>query len=85
MVAPIPDSVSAVHNATNATRDMESDFEAGQDVKFREISIDNVDSNPKVIHIQKICACQLIYYTGLSTVSFCAGRLSYNSLAERKG
>ncbi|KAM3704829.1 hypothetical protein ACJW31_03G035600 [Castanea mollissima] len=42
---PIPDSV-AVHNATNATRDPESEFEAGQEGKIREIVMDNVDSEP---------------------------------------
>ncbi|XP_061348426.1 acyl-CoA-binding domain-containing protein 4-like isoform X3 [Gastrolobium bilobum] len=33
----IPDSVSAVHNATNATRDVESEFEAGHEGKIWEI------------------------------------------------
>uniref|UniRef100_A0A2N9FZU8 Protein kinase domain-containing protein n=1 Tax=Fagus sylvatica TaxID=28930 RepID=A0A2N9FZU8_FAGSY len=42
---PVPDSVSAVHN-TNATRDLESEFEAGQEGKIREIVMDNVDSEP---------------------------------------
>ncbi|KAJ9131421.1 hypothetical protein P3X46_035081 [Hevea brasiliensis] len=45
---PVPDSVSAVHNATNATnatRD-ESEFEAGQEGKIREIVMDNVDPEP---------------------------------------
>ncbi|KAL7259527.1 hypothetical protein ACSBR1_005423 [Camellia fascicularis] len=41
---PVPDSVSAVHNAT--TRDVESEFEAGQEGKIREIVMDNVDSDP---------------------------------------
>ncbi|KAK4796295.1 hypothetical protein SAY86_028621 [Trapa natans] len=53
IMAPIPDSVSAVHNATNATRDMESDCEAGQDGKFREISVDNSDSNPKGAKVEE--------------------------------
>lgn len=48
MENPVPDSVSAVHNVTNPTRDMESEFEAGQDGKIREIVMDNVDSEPKV-------------------------------------
>ncbi|KAA8545143.1 hypothetical protein F0562_019968 [Nyssa sinensis] len=43
---PVPDSVSAVHNVTNPTRDVESEFETGQDGKIREIVVDNVDSEP---------------------------------------
>ncbi|XP_007030970.2 PREDICTED: acyl-CoA-binding domain-containing protein 4 [Theobroma cacao] len=46
MEAPVPDSVSAVHNATNPTRDLESEFEVGQEGKIREIVVDNVDSEP---------------------------------------
>ncbi|XVE89660.1 hypothetical protein DITRI_Ditri20bG0013500 [Diplodiscus trichospermus] len=44
--APAPDSVSAMHNATNPTRDLESEFEVGQGGKIREIIVDNVDSEP---------------------------------------
>lgn len=44
----MPDSVSAVHNATNATRDVESEFEVGQEGKIREIVVDNIDSIPMV-------------------------------------
>ncbi|GAB4835811.1 acyl-CoA-binding domain-containing protein 4 [Ancistrocladus abbreviatus] len=44
METPVPDSVSAVHNATNATRDLESELDAGQDGKIREIVMDNVDT-----------------------------------------
>ncbi|XP_042507612.1 acyl-CoA-binding domain-containing protein 4-like [Macadamia integrifolia] len=40
----VPDSVTALHNTTNATRDVESEFEAGQEGKIREIVVDNVDS-----------------------------------------
>lgn len=47
---PVPDSV-AVHNATNATRDLESEFEAGQEGKIREIVMDNVDSEPVVCNL----------------------------------
>ncbi|GKU97722.1 hypothetical protein SLEP1_g10827 [Rubroshorea leprosula] len=46
MEAPVPDSVSAVHNATNPTRDLESEFEVGQEGKIREIVIDNNDQEP---------------------------------------
>ncbi|KAF7817911.1 acyl-CoA-binding domain-containing protein 4 [Senna tora] len=45
---PVPDSVSAVHNATNATRDVESEFEAGYEGKIREIVVDNVDPRTTV-------------------------------------
>ncbi|OMP03319.1 Acyl-CoA-binding protein, ACBP [Corchorus olitorius] len=41
MEAPVPDSVSAVHNHTNPTRDLESEFEVGQEGKIREIVMDN--------------------------------------------
>ncbi|XP_047341084.1 acyl-CoA-binding domain-containing protein 4-like [Impatiens glandulifera] len=42
----VPESVSAVHNATNPTRDLESELEM-QEGKVREIIMDNVDSEPK--------------------------------------
>ncbi|XP_031131140.1 acyl-CoA-binding domain-containing protein 4-like [Ipomoea triloba] len=45
---PVPDSVSAVHNATNPTRDLESELGTGQDGKIREFTMDNVDSEPMV-------------------------------------
>lgn len=54
MESPVPDSVSAVHNATNATRDVESE-EMGQEGKIREIVMDNVDSEPVVIIYCRIC------------------------------
>ncbi|XP_074312254.1 acyl-CoA-binding domain-containing protein 4-like isoform X1 [Silene latifolia] len=41
---PVPDSVSAVHNATNSSRNFESELDAGQDGKIREIVMDSVDS-----------------------------------------
>ncbi|XWS42393.1 hypothetical protein CRYUN_Cryun16bG0010700 [Craigia yunnanensis] len=43
---PVPDSVSAVHNATNPTRDLDSEIEVGQEGKIREIVMDNVDTKP---------------------------------------
>ncbi|GLT50456.1 hypothetical protein SLA2020_239420 [Shorea laevis] len=43
METPVPDSVPAVHNATNPTRDLLSEFEVGQEGKIREIVIDNND------------------------------------------
>ncbi|XP_039021792.1 acyl-CoA-binding domain-containing protein 4-like isoform X1 [Hibiscus syriacus] len=43
MVTPVPDSVSAIPNATNPTRDLESEFEVGHEGKIREIVMDNVD------------------------------------------
>nr|DAD38027.1 TPA_asm: hypothetical protein HUJ06_008668 [Nelumbo nucifera] len=41
---PVPDSVAGLHNAENVARDMESEFEVGQEGKIREIVMDNVDS-----------------------------------------
>ncbi|XP_076952865.1 acyl-CoA-binding domain-containing protein 4-like [Bidens hawaiensis] len=35
------DSVSGAQNATNGTRDVDLEFEAGQEAKFREISVEN--------------------------------------------
>ncbi|KAE8675398.1 Acyl-CoA-binding domain-containing protein 4 [Hibiscus syriacus] len=52
MEAHVPDSVSAVHIATNPTRDLESELEVGQEEKIREIGkireiiMDNTDSEP---------------------------------------
>lgn len=48
--APVPDSVSAIINATNATRDVESE---GQEGKMREIAMDNVDLEPMVRGFEK--------------------------------
>ncbi|CAI9102179.1 OLC1v1000405C3 [Oldenlandia corymbosa var. corymbosa] len=45
---PVPDSVSAVHNVTNPTRDVESEFETGQDGKIREIVMDSEPMAKKV-------------------------------------
>lgn len=59
METPVPDSVSAVHNATNATRDVES--EAGQEGKIREIVMDNVDSEPMVCDIENLFHTSLKY------------------------
>ncbi|KAG6434149.1 hypothetical protein SASPL_105771 [Salvia splendens] len=53
MERPVPDSVSAVQNFTNATRDVESDFETGQDGKIREIVMDNNDAEPKTTKIEE--------------------------------
>ncbi|XP_076916254.1 acyl-CoA-binding domain-containing protein 4-like [Bidens hawaiensis] len=38
---PALDSVSGAQNATNGTRDVDLEFEAGQEAKFREISVEN--------------------------------------------
>lgn len=48
METRVPDSVSAVQNVTNATRDVESEFETGQEGKIREIVMDNLDAESKV-------------------------------------
>lgn len=53
METTVPDRVSVVNNATNATRAVESDFEAGQEGKIREIVMDNIDSQPKVLRYWK--------------------------------
>lgn len=45
---PLPDSVSAIQNNTNPTRDLESELEVGQEGKIREIVMDNVDSEPLI-------------------------------------
>ncbi|XP_011648837.1 acyl-CoA-binding domain-containing protein 4 isoform X2 [Cucumis sativus] len=45
MATPVPDSVSAVHNITNPTRDVESEFEGAQEGKIREIVMDNIESD----------------------------------------
>ncbi|KAK9215577.1 hypothetical protein WN944_007582 [Citrus x changshan-huyou] len=45
---PVPDSVSAVQNNSNPTRDLESELEVGQEGKIREIVVDNVDSEPLI-------------------------------------
>lgn len=63
---PVPDSVSAIQNNTNPTRDLESELEVGQEGKIREIVVDNVDSEPLVCGLriamrQKDCTiCQFI-------------------------
>ncbi|XP_043721442.1 acyl-CoA-binding domain-containing protein 4-like isoform X2 [Telopea speciosissima] len=44
MEMAVPDSGTALHNTTNATRDIESEVEAGQEGKLREIIMDNIDS-----------------------------------------
>lgn len=45
--SPVPDSVSAVNNAT--TRDIESEIEVSQESKVREIVMDNVNRGSKVL------------------------------------
>ncbi|KAB5556226.1 hypothetical protein DKX38_007135 [Salix brachista] len=44
---PVPDSVSAVHNVTNPTRDVDSEFEGGHEGKIREIVMDNIDQESR--------------------------------------
>ncbi|XP_051130808.1 acyl-CoA-binding domain-containing protein 4-like isoform X1 [Andrographis paniculata] len=53
---PVPDSLSAVQNNTNATRDLESELGMGQEGKTREIVMENTDSErniPKVEEMNK--------------------------------
>ncbi|KAK6121125.1 hypothetical protein DH2020_045113 [Rehmannia glutinosa] len=52
METTVPDSVSAVQNVTNATRD-ESEFETGQEGKIREIVMDNIDAEPKITNVEE--------------------------------
>ncbi|KAJ8443548.1 hypothetical protein Cgig2_017031 [Carnegiea gigantea] len=40
---PVPESVPAVRHSTNGTRDLESELDAGQSGRIREIVVDNVD------------------------------------------
>ena len=48
---PVPDSVSAIHNITNPTRDVDSEFEGGHEGKIREIVMDNIDQGSTVWQI----------------------------------
>nr|KJB45986.1 hypothetical protein B456_007G342000 [Gossypium raimondii] len=48
----ITEAPSAVHNVTNTTRDLRSEFEIGQG-KIREIVMDNVDSKPTISECEK--------------------------------
>ena len=56
MESLVPDSGSAVQNATNATRDFESELEAGQDGKTREGVVDNDLSDPMVCTVESLNA-----------------------------
>lgn len=47
----MPDSVSAIHNITNPTRDVDSEFEGGHEGKIREIVMDNIDQGSTVWQI----------------------------------
>ncbi|KAI4369396.1 hypothetical protein MLD38_017838 [Melastoma candidum] len=49
----VPDSVSAMVNPTNATRDVESELEAVQDGIIREITVDDVDQGLKPLRNSK--------------------------------
>ncbi|XP_055816720.1 acyl-CoA-binding domain-containing protein 4 [Solanum dulcamara] len=53
METPVPDSVSAMQNATNATRDLESDIATVQEGKIREIVVDNTESEPMVNKVEE--------------------------------
>lgn len=58
MESQVPDSVSAIQNATNATRDVES---IGQEGKIREIVMDNVDSEPMVRKVAYLLSWIYLY------------------------
>ncbi|KAJ0734561.1 putative acyl-CoA-binding protein, ACBP [Helianthus annuus] len=49
---PALGSGSGVQNATNGTRDVDVEFEAGQEAKVREISMDN--NEPQIIEINEV-------------------------------
>ncbi|KAH6802488.1 acyl-CoA binding protein 4 [Perilla frutescens var. frutescens] len=49
----VPDSVTAVQNFTNATRDVESEFETGHEGKIREIVMDNNDVETKITKVEE--------------------------------
>ncbi|KVI10952.1 acyl-CoA-binding domain-containing protein 4-like isoform X1 [Cynara cardunculus var. scolymus] len=51
---PALDSGSGVQNATNGTRDVELEFEAGQEGKIREISMDN--NEPQTNQVNEVIA-----------------------------
>lgn len=54
MEARVPDSVSAIHNVTNPTRDLESEFEVGHEGKIREIVMDNIETGHQVFTMNAI-------------------------------
>ncbi|KAL7084001.1 hypothetical protein ACP275_14G198300 [Erythranthe tilingii] len=49
----VPDSVSAVQNVTNPTRDGDSELEMGQEGKTRKIATDNIDAEPQIIKAEE--------------------------------
>ncbi|KAK9054803.1 hypothetical protein SSX86_025882 [Deinandra increscens subsp. villosa] len=49
---PALDSGSGAQNATNGTRDVDVEFEAGQEAKVREISMDN--NEPQIIEVNEV-------------------------------
>ncbi|CAA0823227.1 Acyl-CoA-binding domain-containing protein 4, partial [Striga hermonthica] len=49
----VPNNVSAVQNVTNATRDVESENEPGQEGKIREIVMDNIDAEAKFTDVEE--------------------------------
>ncbi|KAL6513360.1 acyl-CoA-binding domain-containing protein 4 [Orobanche gracilis] len=60
--ATVADSVSAVQNITDAARDMESEFETGQEGKNREIVTDNIDTEPRIIMVEETSDCLLAVF-----------------------
>jgi len=65
----LPDSVSAVHNATNATRDLESEVEAVQDGR-REFVVDNIEKDPRVIDVDYLFYMKFHLYIAFLLVSY---------------
>lgn len=81
----IPDSVSAIPNATNATRDLESEFEAGHEGKIWEIVVDNADPIVCIIvkHVHFLCLILKSHFSGNQLCSknfLCAALFKKNSV-----
>ncbi|KAK4476702.1 hypothetical protein RD792_015862 [Penstemon davidsonii] len=68
----VPDSISAVHNIANTTKDVVSQIEKGQEGRVREIVKNNFDSEPRVSVMAQLitniyCHCFPIYARSLNT------------------
>jgi hypothetical protein len=78
----IPDSVSAVPNATNATRDTGSEFGAGHEGKILEIAVDN--SYTTVCIIVKHVHFYIQFYEAVFSSIGCVSNYYYVVLHFRK-
>lgn len=75
----MPDSISAVQNVTNATRDVESEFETGQEGKLREIVMDDVASE------QRVTKCEETNKNLLSSLKIEKEELEFSLSKEKMG